>query len=80
MQSELKAQTEPRRWPRWGLLVLVLGSTAPVKSLCLLFCLFGCAERGLSLVVAGGAPLWLPLLAAEASLVVERGSGERGLR
>ena len=54
MQSELKAQTEPRRWPRWGLLVLVLGSTAPVKSLCLLFCLFGCAERGLSLVVAGG--------------------------
>lgn len=80
MQSELKARTEPRRWQCWGLLVLVLRSTAPFKNLSLLFCLFGCAERGLSLVVARGAPLWLPLLTAEASLVVERGSGEHGLR
>ena len=83
MQSELKGQTEHRRWQRWGLLILVLRNTSPLKKKIVLFfwLCWGCgAERGLSLVVAGGAPLWLWLLTVEAALVVEWGSGERGLR
>ena len=42
MQSELKGQTEHRRWQRWGLLILVLRNTSPFKKK-KLFCFFGCA-------------------------------------